>query len=132
VSVHHAALETAPGDRDALVAFFALLGFEEVAPPPSLRGAARWVQRGATQVHVLFADGAGGAVVPPYGHVAVVAPDYDAALGRLRAAGYEPDPRREHWGSPRCFVRAPGGHRVEVMAFPPGAALSSAGPGAGA
>lgn len=115
-ALHHVALETAEPDRDALVAFLALLGFAEVAPPPTLAGSARWVQRDGTQVHLLFAD---DAVVPPHGHVAVVARDYEAALERLRAAGFEPDPRREHWGSPRCFVRAPGGHRVEVMAFPP-------------
>lgn len=115
-AVHHVALETGPGDADALVAFFALLGFAEVAVPPTLEGSSRWVQREDTQVHLLFAD---DAVVPPSGHVAVVAADYDAALERLGAAGFEPDPRREHWGSPRCFVRAPGGHRVEVMAFPP-------------
>ena len=31
----------------------------------------------------------------------------------------DPQPREEHWGSPRCFVRDPVGHVVEVMAFPP-------------
>lgn len=121
MTLQHVALETGPGDRDALVAFFGLLGFAEVQPPASLQGTTRWVQRGATQIHVLFVDEAGGAVIPPRGHAAVVAPDYDAALERLRAAGFEPDPRREHWNAPRCFVRAPGGHRVEVMAAPPGA-----------
>jgi hypothetical protein len=45
--------------------------------------------------------------------------DYDAALERLRAAGFEPEARREHWGSPRSYVRSPGGHLVEVFAFPP-------------
>src|ERR1700733_11725576 len=115
MTVHQAALETAAADRQALVDLFALLGFERVEPPPTLTNAF-WVRSGATQVHVLFAY---EAVVPPQGHVAVVCADYDAALDRLRAAGFEPEPRTEHWGSPRCFVRAPGGHRVEVMAFPP-------------
>jgi catechol 2,3-dioxygenase-like lactoylglutathione lyase family enzyme len=118
MTLHHVALETAPADRDALVAFFALLGYDEVLPPESLRGTTRWVQRGPTQIHLLFAD---EPVAPPHGHVAVAAGDYAAALERLRAAGFEPDPRREHWGAPRCFVRAPGGHRVEIMAAPPGA-----------
>jgi len=40
---------------------------------------------------------------------------------RLEAAGFACDPHREHWGSPRCFVTAPGGHQVEVMAFAPDA-----------
>lgn len=115
-ALHHVALETAEGDRDPLVAFFALLGFAEVAPPASLAGTTRWLQREATQVHLLFAD---DPMVASQGHVAVVVADYEDVLDRLRAAGLSPDPRREHWGSPRCFVRAPGGHRVEVMASPP-------------
>ncbi len=118
MSVHHVALEAAGADRDALVGFFALLGFAEVEPPEALRGRARWLERGGTQIHVLAAD---APVVVPQSHVAVVAPDYEAALARLRAAGFEPCARSEHWGAPRCSVRAPGGHRVEVMAAPPGA-----------
>lgn len=117
--IHHVALEARRSDARALAAFFALLGFEPVEPPAALRERALWVQRGPTQVHVLCtAD----AVVPPQGHVAVVAPDYGAAMERLRAAGFEPEQRGKHWGAARCFVRAPGGHRVEVMAAPPGGA----------
>jgi catechol 2,3-dioxygenase-like lactoylglutathione lyase family enzyme len=133
--IHHVALETRREDAPALAAFFGLLGFQPVEPPPSLADRALWLEsKGArplnnrletvggqalnnpTQVHVLYAD---EPVVMPAGHVAVIAPDYEEALQRLRAAGFEPSPRAEHWGSPRCFVRAPGGHRVEVMAFPP-------------
>ena len=33
MTVHHVALETRPADADAVVAFFVLLGFEEVPPP---------------------------------------------------------------------------------------------------
>jgi catechol 2,3-dioxygenase-like lactoylglutathione lyase family enzyme len=116
VSIHHVALETAPGDVDALVAFFVLLGFEEVVPPPALRERARWVDRAGTQIHVFFAD---DPVVPPAGHVAVVVPDYDDTLAALRAAGHHVDDRSPHWGSPRAFAHAPGGHRVELMSHPP-------------
>jgi catechol 2,3-dioxygenase-like lactoylglutathione lyase family enzyme len=116
VTVHHAALETNPADGDALVAFFGLLGFEEVEPPPTLVGSTRWVQHGATQVHLLLTE---DPVAPPSGHVAVVAEDYDAAVAALRAAGHEVADRQRHWGAPRAFAAAPGGHRVEVMAFPP-------------
>ena len=55
----------------------------------------------------------------PNGHFAVVVDDYDATLERLRAAGFEPEPRDEHWGAPRSFVRDPAGNRVELMAAPP-------------
>ena len=116
MSLHHVALETAPADREALVRFFALLGFAEVPPPPSLQGRTRWVQRDGLQIHLLFSD---APVVPPEGHVAIVERDYEQALDRLRGAGFEPEPRTEHWGAARCFVPAPGGHRVEVMAAPP-------------
>ena len=115
--IHHVALESHRGDAAALLAFWRLLGFEEVAPPPSLAERASWVQRGATQVHLLWAD---DPVAPPEGHVAVVVPDYEATLAALREAGYDPEPRTQHWGAARAFVRAPGGHRVELMAAPPG------------
>jgi catechol 2,3-dioxygenase-like lactoylglutathione lyase family enzyme len=123
--IHHVALETAPADRDALAGFFALLGFRRVDPPEALRSRAYWLERGATQIHVLFAD---DAVAPPQGHVAVVAEDYDEALARLRRAGHDVQERTPHWGAPRCFVSAPGGHRVEVMAFTPPAGRWSASP----
>ncbi len=117
--IHHVALELAPGDVDAVVGFWALLGFARVEPPGTLAGRTVWLERGGTQIHLLLTD---DPVAPPAGHVAVVAEDYDEALERRRAAGFEPDPRDEHWGAPRCFVRAPGGHRVEVMSRPPDAA----------
>ncbi len=60
-------------------------------------------------------DGAG----PKSGHFALVCPDYEATLGRLGEAGHEVDPRREHWGSPRCYVRDPTGNLIELMASPP-------------
>ena len=116
MTLQHTAIETRPADAGALVEFFALLGFEEVEPPESLRGATRWVQHGATQVHLLLAD---DPVVPPSGHVAVVAPDYDATVAALRAAGHEVADRAPHWGAARAFATAPGGHRVESMAAAP-------------
>lgn len=115
--LQHVALELDPADREAAEAFWAILGFEPVDPPPSLRERASWLQRSSTQIHLLFSD---DPVAPPQGHAAVVAEDYEATLAALTDAGHEPDPRTEHWGAARSFVRAPGGHRVEVMASPPG------------
>jgi catechol 2,3-dioxygenase-like lactoylglutathione lyase family enzyme len=119
MTLHHAALETSAADRDPLVRFFLLLGFAEVPPPVSLQGRTRWLEREGRQIHLLFSD---NPVAPPQGHVAIVERDYEPALARLRAAGFEPEPRAEHWGAARCFVLAPGGHRVEIMAAAPGAA----------
>jgi catechol 2,3-dioxygenase-like lactoylglutathione lyase family enzyme len=114
--INHAALETRRADGDAAAAFWRLLGFEEVDPPPTLRERAAWLQRGATQVHLLWAE---EPVAPLQGHVAVVVDGYDATLARLREAGHEVEERPRHWGAPRAFARAPGGHRVELMESPP-------------
>ena len=119
MTLHHTALEAAPDDRQPLVDFFGLMGFEEVEVPEGLRGITRWVERDGTQIHFLFIDTPTAA---PFGHVAVVASDYDETQERLRAAGFEVDEHPEYWGSPRSFVRGPGGHLVELMKFPPGAA----------
>ena len=116
--IQHVALETARSDGEAAEAFWHLLGFATVDPRESLRDRAMWLQRGPTQVHLLWHD---EPTAPPEGHVAVVLDDYEAGVERLREAGHEVEPRTEHWGAPRAFVRAPGGHRVEIMAAPPAA-----------
>jgi catechol 2,3-dioxygenase-like lactoylglutathione lyase family enzyme len=114
--IQHVAVETRPADAPACAAFFRLLGFHDVDPPESLRPRAAWLQRGPTQVHLLFSD---DPTIPPAGHLAVVVDEYEATLAALRDAGHSVDPRREHWGSPRAFVRDPAGHVVELMQFPP-------------
>jgi len=116
MTLHHVALEVREEAVEAEVAFWALVGFDRVAPPEALAGRAAWVARGATQIHLLFSD---APVVPPGGHAAVVVEDFDAACTRLAAAGSAVEPRRPHWGAARATVRSPGGHRVELMAAPP-------------
>ena len=116
MTVQHVTLELRRADVDACVAFYELLRFARVEPPESLAGRAAWLQAGATQIHLMWVD---EPVVPPRGHVAVVARDYDAVVGALRGAGFEVEPRTEHWGAARSYVRDPAGHLVEVMAAPP-------------
>jgi catechol 2,3-dioxygenase-like lactoylglutathione lyase family enzyme len=116
VTLQHVSLETRREAVDAEVAFWALLGFEEVRPPEGLVDIARWVARDGTHIHLLFAD---DPVVMPSGHVAVLAADYEAAVGRLREAGHDVRPAHEHWGAGRSFARTPAGHVVEVMAAAP-------------
>jgi catechol 2,3-dioxygenase-like lactoylglutathione lyase family enzyme len=102
--IHHVALECA--DPEAEVAFWKLLGFEEVpAPNPDTR----WLERAGTQVHLQRRPETAVA-----GHVAVVVEDYE----RLRAE-LGGDPREEYWGAPRTQVRSPAGHLVELMAWAP-------------
>ena len=116
MTLHHVALETRRDGVEDEVAFWALLGFERVEAPVSLRERAAWLECGGTQVHLLFAE---EPVVPPEGHVAVVCRAFDETVAALEAAGFAVDPRAEHWGAARAYVRSPGGQRVEVMAAPP-------------
>jgi catechol 2,3-dioxygenase-like lactoylglutathione lyase family enzyme len=114
--INHVALETAPADGPAAVAFWRELGFELIDAPATLRDRAAWLERNGTQIHLLWTE---QPTISPDGHAAVVVPDYAATLDRLRAAGHTVDERARHWNSPRAFATAPGGHRVELMEAPP-------------
>ena len=114
--LQHVSIEVAPSRLRECVAFYERLGFHEVEPPGSLAEVSTWVERRGTQVHLLHSD---EPVVPPEGHFAVVVDDYEATFAALREAGFEPEPRTQHWGAARAFVRDPAGHRVELMAAPP-------------
>jgi catechol 2,3-dioxygenase-like lactoylglutathione lyase family enzyme len=114
--LQHVTIEVTADQVPACVAFYALLGFERVEPPRTLAGRATWVEREGTQVHLMSVD---RPAVPPKGHHAVLVDDYEGTVAALGAAGFEPEPRQEHWGAPRSFVRNPAGHRVEVMAGSP-------------
>ncbi len=116
--LHHVGIEVAPADIDRSIAFWELLSFERVEPPASLAEFV-WLERDGTQIHLMPTD---SPTVPAHGHVAVVAPDFEAAVERLMAAGFEVQRRAEHWGAPRAKATAPGGHVVELMAKPPFAA----------
>ena len=117
--IHHVALPIRADDVEAEVAFWALLGFSVVAPPPSLARRATWLQApDGTQIHLLYAD-----VVATAGHTAIVAPAFEATLTRLAAAGHTPEPRTAHWGAPRAYAHSPSGHLVELMASPPPSTL---------
>lgn len=116
--LQHVSLETRRDGVQAEVAFWSLLGFSVVEPPSSLHDRATWLQApdGFSQIHLLYAE---EPVAAPQGHVAVVAPSFDAVVAALRDAGFAVEPRTPHWGAPRAYVRSPGGHRVELMASPP-------------
>lgn len=114
--LHHVSLEVFPEQIERTLEFWSLLGFVEVPAPQPLQGRVNWVERDGTQIHLLISE---KPVVPPRGHVALVAPDFEATLERLRAAGFEVERKRELWGQPRAGAIAPGGHRVELMAAPP-------------
>ncbi len=114
--IHHVAVDVPSGELEAAVAFWALLGFDEVPPPDALRGTWRWVERAGGQIHLRGVD-----QTPSSGgwHVAVVVPDHAAAVHRLHAAGFTYTAGSEHWGEARGKTVAPGGCHVELMAAPP-------------
>lgn len=119
MGLQHVALEVRRDDVAAEFRFWAVVGFDGVAPPGALAERSAWVQdrAGTSQVHLLFAD---APVIPAEGHVAVdLGGEYQATIERLRSNGFAPESRSEHWGAPRTFVRSPAGHRIELMAAAP-------------
>ncbi len=115
-AVQHVSLEVRRSHVEACVAFYAILGFEPVDPPPSLVERASWMEAGATQIHLMYVE---EPTTLPQGHVAAVVDGYGEVLVALANAGHPAEPRSEHWGSPRAYVHDPAGNLVELMAFPP-------------
>jgi hypothetical protein len=114
--LHHVSIEVEPGEVEACVACWKLLGFERVPAPEALGPYVTWLESDGTQIHLIHSE---GATVPALGHAAVAVEDFEATFAALERAGHEPERHRELWGAPRAFVVMPGGHRVEFMAFPP-------------
>jgi catechol 2,3-dioxygenase-like lactoylglutathione lyase family enzyme len=114
--LQHVSLEVPPDQVERTIEFWSLLGFRPAEPPEPIAPFVTWLQRDGTQIHLLHNE---AATVPPLGHAAVVAEDFDAAVKRLRDAGFEVEDAQELWGASRAFAIAPAGHRVELMAAPP-------------
>ena len=114
--LQHVSIEVPPTAVEATVGFWILLGFERVEAPAALGGRVTWLEREATQIHLIHTE---GATVPVLGHAAVVVEGFEQTVERVRAAGHEVEETRELWGARRAFAIAPGGHRVELMESPP-------------
>jgi hypothetical protein len=113
--LQHVSLEVRPDQVRDCVAFWELLGFAEIEPPPTLRRFT-WVERDGTHIHLVPVD---EPAIPKEGHTAVVAPEGETTVQTLRERGFEPRPGSNAWDAPRWFVNDPAGHRVEVMSAPP-------------
>jgi hypothetical protein len=116
VTLHHVGIEIAPAEVERATELFELLGFERVEPPATLVEFT-WLEREGTQVHLMPAEHPTAA---SRGHLAVVVPEFESTIDRLRQHGFKVETRSPHWGSPRAIATVPGGHRVELMEFPPG------------
>ncbi|MFY9264349.1 MAG: VOC family protein [Solirubrobacterales bacterium] len=121
--IHHLNFQVPQGLARDCAAFYELLGFARVTPPPALADRAIWLEHDGFEIHLQFrsADGAevkvAGGSGP--GHAAFVIADYTAVTAALELAGVELQPRAAHWGSPRCYVRDPAGNRLELMETAP-------------
>ena len=114
--LHHATLEIDPLSVGEESRFWTAAGFVPVPAPEALGEGYSWFECGGTQIHLVHvAD----PVVPVRGHVAIIAPDFEATVGRLREAGFEVREGRELWGAARAKATTPCGHTVELMASPP-------------
>lgn len=119
--LHHVSFEVDPTLVPNESRFWVAAGFVSVPVPEALGGGYSWFEGGGTQIHLMHvAD----PVVPVRGHVAIVAPDFEATVGRLREAGFEVREGRELWGSARAKAITPAGHTVELLASPPPASAS--------
>jgi catechol 2,3-dioxygenase-like lactoylglutathione lyase family enzyme len=114
--LHHVSLEVAPDDVDRTIEFFGGLGFRRIPAPEPIAPYVTWLEAATTQIHLIHTP---EPTTPALGHPAVVAGDFDAAVTRLREAGFQVEDADELWGERRSFALLPGGGRVEVMAAPP-------------
>lgn len=113
--LHHATLEVMPAELGRAAEFWVMVGFAEVRPPADLAAEYTWFEREGTQIHLAHTE----SPTPGAGHIAIVVPDFERTLERLRDSGFEVVDKRQRWGSQRAEAIAPGGHRVELMASPP-------------
>ena len=113
--LQHVSLEVRPDQVRDCVAFWELLGFTEIEPPPILRRFT-WVERDGTHIHLDPARRPGDPGRGAHGGRGARRRGTIAAPARH---GFEPQPGSNAWNAPRWFVIDPAGHRVEVMSAPP-------------
>jgi len=112
------------GDIDRSVAFYAKLGFEEVARMP-IGDEAINVFMGMPgedpRLELTYNPGVDSYELGSgYNHIALAVDDLDKTLERLAAEGVEPEkppyrPGARTEGHRICFVRDPDGYRIELI-----------------
>jgi len=99
--LQHVSIEVPSGEVERTIEFWGLLGFANVPPPEPIAEYVTWLEREGTQIHLIHTD---QATVPPLGHAAVVAGDFQATFDRLAEAGFEVEESRQLWGKRRAFA----------------------------
>ena len=115
--IHHVNIQVPQKSVAEYVEFYRLLGFVELNLPPTMASRATWLRVGQAELHLEYSE-PGVELSVNGGHFAVVVADYEAVVARLSEHGFSVEPRQEHWGTPRSFVRDPGGNQVELTAPP--------------
>ena len=113
--LHHVNVVVPKGATDRVVGFYTdVLGLRRVAKPDEgVDASGAWFDIGDTgsQVHVSERDGERH----PQAHFGLVVDDFDAVLGRVRAAGASWEDQPPIFGGRRGFTRDPEGNRVELI-----------------
>jgi catechol 2,3-dioxygenase-like lactoylglutathione lyase family enzyme len=115
IKLHHVNV-TVPAELETATKHFygSALGLEQVPKPAAARQSGAWYQIGATQLHLSVDNEKAGPLSAR--HVCFAVPDLNAAEKRFREANVEiiPDPRPMP-GTPRFYVRDPGGNQLEIV-----------------
>lgn len=121
--LHHIAFEVEPDEIAVEGGFWRAAGFAEVEAPAALGTGFAWFESDGTQIHLMPVENP--ALPPSRGHVAIVAPDLDRTIDRIRQLGCDAKEGRQLWGARRFKAITPAGHTVELMAAPPAPATGS-------
>jgi len=113
--LHHVNV-TVPPELEAVTREFygAVLGLEQVPKPAAARQSGAWYQIGKAQLHLSVEHEPPGSLSSR--HICFRVSDLGAAEKAFREAGVEiiPDPRPVP-GTPRFYVRDPGGNQLEIV-----------------
>ena len=113
-ALHHVNV-TVPAELEAETKEFdgGVLGLNQLPKPATSRQSGAWYQIGETQLHLSVDDEPRESSSR---HICFTVSDLAEAERRFREAGVEirPDPRPVP-GSPRFYVRDPGGNRLEIV-----------------
>ncbi|MEP6636147.1 MAG: VOC family protein [Acidobacteriota bacterium] len=115
ISLEHVNVRVAPAVEAAAKHFYGtVLGLQELPKPAELQGrGGAWYQLGSVQLH-LSRDGS-AANEGSKRHICFVVADVEKAQQEFAEAGVEIIPDEEPLaGSPRFYVRDPGGNLIEI------------------
>jgi catechol 2,3-dioxygenase-like lactoylglutathione lyase family enzyme len=115
ISLHHVNVTVPPELEAATKEFYSsVLGLQQVPKPAAARQSGAWYQIGENQLHLSVEDERPEALSSR--HVCFTVSDLAEAEKRFRGAGVEviPDARPAP-GSPRFYVRDPGGNQLEIV-----------------